>query len=92
MTTTCTTGVTAAVTKGYNKLSSTLFTNSADLYKPIHQTTHFEIDSHGSTGTNSSNHDDSSDRSEECFESSKNNNNVSCWCLVTKVYFIFIII
>jgi hypothetical protein len=92
MTTTCTTGVTAAVTKGYNKLSSTLFTNSADLYKPIHQTTHFEIDSHGSTGTNSSNHDDSSDRSEECFESSKNNNNVSFWCLVTKSFILIIIL
>ena len=71
------TSTSTTATKGYNKFNNTnstatLFSNSSNLYKTKPQS-NFDIDSHGSTGTNSSNHDDSSDRSEECFESSKTN-------------------
>ena len=75
-TTMTTTSTTSA--KGYNKFNNTssLFTSSTELYKSKPQS-NFDIDSHGSTGTtNSSNHDDSSDRSEEFYENSKATNNV----------------
>ena len=82
-TTMTTTSTTSA--KGYNKFnnsnsspssSSALYANNSELFK-LKPQSNFEIDSHGSTGTNSSNHDDSSDRSEESYENSKVPNNVS---------------
>jgi len=87
MTTTSTTSA-----KGYNKFntSSSLYSNNTEMYKSKPQS-NFDIDSHGSTGTtNSSNHDDSSDRSEEFYENSKaTTTNVSKTRLLTKfkIYF-----